>query len=236
MRYLAICILIMSAFSLSAQTPAQPKAAEAPQAAVLNVNSAVKFLETKEQILEKWGNTKARKGSAEFKTKDAEMKKVVDELIDYDFIAKYIIGDKWEAATEEKKTKFFTKIKELFTELYLEKAFYNKSYEKKYIDKGSEKMYIKGVPESVFITSEVQASFKGKPVIYELIYHLRIVDGGYKIFDIELDTVSLVRNYKEQFTKNVKDQSIDELIKLIDRKIKNKDTDGSFLAPKKDSK
>ena len=236
MRYLAFCIPVLLTVMLSAQTPEQNKAAETPKTPALNVNAAVKFLETKEQVLEKWGNTKAKKGSAEFKTKDAEMKKVVDELIDYDFIAKYIIGDKWESATEEKKTKFFGKIKELFTELYLEKAFYNKSYEKKYIDKGSEKMYIKGVPESVFITSEVQASFKGKPVIYELIYHLRMIDGVYKIFDIELDTVSLVRNYKEQFTKNVKDQSIDELIKMIDKKIKNKDTDGSFLSPKKESK
>lgn len=236
MRYLVLCILFFFVAVVSAQTPEQTKPAELPKASELNVNTAVKFLESKEQVLEKWGNTKAKKGSTEFKTKDAEMKKVVDELIDYDFIARYIIGEKWETAADDKKVKFFGKIKELFTELYLEKAFYNKSYEKKYIDKGSEKMYIKGVPESVFITSEVQASFKGKPVIYELIYHIRIVDGGYKIFDIELDTVSLVRNYKEQFTKNVKDQSIDELIKMIDRKIKNKDAGSLFISPKKESK
>lgn len=226
MRYLIVFLSVFSFMQVSAQ-------AKAP---ALNVNDAVKFLEAKEQILEKWGNTKAKKGSVEFKTKDTEMKKVVDDLMDYQFIAKHIIGEKWDATTAEKKDQFFGKIKELFTELYLEKAFYNKSYEKKYIDKGSEKLYIKGIPESVFITSEVQATFKGKPVIYELIYHLRLVDGAYKIFDIELDTVSLVRNYKEQFTKNVKDQSVDELIKMIDKKIKNKDGDGSFLSPKKDSK
>lgn len=210
--------------------------APSPKVSGLNINDAVKFLETKEQILEKWGNTKAKKGTAEFQKKDVEMKKVVDDLIDYQFIAKYIIGDKWNTTTEEKKSQFFAKIKQLFTELYLEKAFYNKSYEKKYIDKGPEKLYIKGVPESVFITSEIQAALKGKPVIYELIYHLHIIDGGYKIFDIELDTVSLARNYKEQFTKNVKDQSVDELIKMIDKKIKDKDKDGSSIAPKKDSK
>ncbi|HNW82617.1 MAG TPA: ABC transporter substrate-binding protein [bacterium] len=233
MRYLVVFLFMFSFMQVVAQTPEPAKASSAP---VLNVNDAVKFLEAKEQILEKWGNTKAKKGSAEFRKKDVEMKKVIDELMDYQFIAKHIIGEKWGTTSVEKKDQFFAKIKELFTELYLEKAFYNKSYEKKYIDKGSEKLYIKGIPESVFITSEIQAAFKGKPVIYELIYHLRIVDGTYKIFDIELDTVSLVRNYKEQFTKNVKDQSIDELIKMIDKKIKNKDGDGSFFSPKKDSR
>ncbi|MGI6393820.1 MAG: ABC transporter substrate-binding protein [bacterium] len=186
----------------------------------LDVNEAAKFLESKEQILEKWANIKPRKGSAQFKQKDADMKKTAEEIIDYEFIARYIIGEKWESTAVASREKLFNKIKELFTELYLDSTFYNKSYEKKYIDKGVEKLYIKGVRQSVFITTEVQASLKGKPVIYELIYHLHKVDGQYKIFDIELDTVSMVRNYREQFAKNLKDQTVEKLIEMIDKKIK----------------
>ncbi|HNZ53576.1 MAG TPA: ABC transporter substrate-binding protein [bacterium] len=216
----------------------ETKKVENPAAAVagneeFNVNEAVKFLESKEQILEKWANVKPKKGSAQFKQKDADMKKAVEEIIDYKFIASYIIGEKWETTPEEKKEELFSKIKELFTELYLEDTFYNKSYEKKYIDKGIEKMYIKGVPQSVFVTTEVQAALKGKPVIYELIYHLHKVDGSYKVFDIELDTVSMVRNYREQFIKNVKAQSVEELIKMIDKKVRNRKKEGSIFKEKK---
>ena len=78
-------------------------------------------------------------------------------------------------------------------------------------------------------------SLKGKPVIYELIYHLHKVDGTYKVFDIELDTVSMVRNYREQFVKNVKDQSVEELIKMIDKKVRNKKREGSIFKEKKAS-
>ena len=80
---------------------------------------------------------------------------------------------------------------------------------------------MKGVPESIYITSEVQGIFKGKTVGYELVYHIRKVDGKYKVFDVELDTVSLARNYREQFEKNLKEKSVDELIANIDKKIKS---------------
>ena len=70
-------------------------------------------------------------------------------------------------------------------------------------------------------------------MIYELVYHLHKVDGSYKVFDIELDTVSMVRNYREQFKKNVKDVSVDELIKMMDKKIKNKKREGSIFKEKK---
>lgn len=198
-----------------------------------NVNDAVKFLEKNEQILEKWGNAKVKRGSKKFFQKDKEMKKVVDELIDYRFIAKHIIGTQWEKTDENTKKQLYDKIKELFTELYLEDAFYNNSYEKKYIDKGLETLYIKGVPASVFITTEIQVIFKGKPVIYELIYHLYTVDGKYKVFDVELDTVSMVRNYREQFDKNIKDKSVMKLIKKLDEIIRKKKSDKKKGAKKK---
>jgi phospholipid transport system substrate-binding protein len=188
----------------------------------LNPADALKYLESKEQVFEKWANVKAKKGSAQFKKKDEAIKKTVDELIDSRFIAQYIIDDVWEKTPEPKREQLFLKIKELFTELYLEDTFYNKAYEKKYIEKGIRKKYMKGIPENVYITSEVQVIRKGRPVIYELIYHMHIVDGVYKAFDIELDTVSVIRNYREQFRKNMKDNSVDELIKKIDKVIKEK--------------
>lgn len=214
--------------------PAPPSSSKGGESApnLLDANSALKQLEAKEQILEKWANIKPPKGSAKYLQKDAETKKVVEEIIDYRFISQYILGKKWAAASEKQKQNLFNKIKELYTEVYLEKIFYDKSYEKRYLDKGTEKRRLKGVPESVFITSEIHAVLNGKNVIYELVYHLRLVDGVYKIFDIELDTVSLARNYKEQFAKKLKTQTIDELIELLDKEIKSKKREGSAPSPK----
>ena len=198
-------------------------AAENPAAdnSGLDVAAAMKLLETKEQAFEKLANTNPKKGTPKYAAKDKEIKEIVEEIIDYRFISEYIIGKKWLETPDSKKEELFNKIKELFTDVYLDKLFYNKSYEKKYLDKGTEKKYLKGVPESIYITSEIQGIFKGKTVGYELIYHIRKIDGKYKVFDVELDTVSLARNYREQFEKNLKEKSVDELIANIDKKIKS---------------
>lgn len=219
-KFLAI-IIVYWCFSIVAQSNAPQENKPAAGNEALDVSAAMKLLETKELAFERLANTNPKKGTPKYAAKDKEIKEIVEEIIDYRFISEYIIGKKWLETSETKKEELFNKIKELFTDVYLEKLFYNKSYEKKYLDKGTEKKYLKGVPESIYITSEIQGIFKGKTVGYELIYHIRKIDGKYKVFDVELDTVSLARNYREQFEKNLKEKTVDELIGNIDKKIKS---------------
>lgn len=221
MKKSLMIIAVFWCFGVFAQSVPAVEDKPAADNSGLDVATAVKLLETKEQAFEKLANTNPKKGTPKYAAKDREVKQIVEDLIDYRFISEYIIGKKWVETPEAKKEELFNKIKELFTDVYLDKLFYNKSYEKKYLEKGLEKKYLKGVPESIFITSEIQGLFKGKTVGYELVYHIRKVDGKYKVFDVELDTVSLARNYREQFEKNLKDKTVDDLIANIDKKIKS---------------
>lgn len=219
MKKSLVIIAVCWCFSIFAQTVKAPESKQTSDTSGLDVSVAMKMLETKEQAFEKLANINPKKGTPKYAAKDKEIKDIVEEIIDYRFISAYIMGKKWDETPENKKEELFNKIKELFTDVYLDKLFYNKSYEKKYLDKGTEKKYLKGVPESIFITSEIQGIFKGKTVGYELVYHIRKIDGKYKVFDVELDTVSLARNYREQFEKNLKEKSVDELIANINKKI-----------------
>lgn len=221
MKQILIASVIFFCFGLFAQAAPAAEAKQSADDPGLDVAVAMKLLETKEQAFEKLANTNPKKGTPKYAAKDKEIKEIVEEIIDYRFISEYIIGKKWLETPDSKKEELFNKIKELFTDVYLDKLFYNKSYEKKYLEKGTEKKYLKGVPESIYITSEIQGIFKGKTVGYELVYHIRKIDGKYKVFDVELDTVSLARNYREQFEKNLKEKSVDELIANIDKKIKS---------------
>ena len=200
----------------------------------LNPGVALKQVNTVDKKLEKWAKIKAKKGTALFKKKDAATKEIMDSFIDYDFIANYLFDEKWKQETQEKKDELFDKLRKLYTDFYLEKIVYNKSFERKFIEKGKETKYIKGVPESVYITFEIQVIFKGKPVIYEFIYHLHFADKGYKMFDVEMDGVSLIRNYKKEFKKIVDKEGFDGLIKKIDNKLLKKKP--STKTPKKTKK
>jgi len=206
----------------------------AKTAPTLDVKAAAQYLEQNEAELEKWAAVKAAKGTGEFAKKEAAIQKIADRIIDYDFIARFVLGERWETTPKEKRDLFFEKMRALFREFYLEELFYNKSYEKRYIEKGVLKNYLREVPESVFVTTEVQAILKRKPVIYEVIYHLHKPGGDrpYLIFDIELDGVSMIRNYRQQFSKTLKEGTIDDLIKKIDQKLNKQKTTS---APKKGS-
>ncbi len=218
--FMAFSILFLC-FSLYSQQ--KPAVAEAKK---LDPVQAVKYLEKKEQELEKWTKVAAEKGSDLLTKKNNAMSEILNNIMDYDFIARFTIGLSFETASEAKKKELFNKLRELVTEFYLEEIFYNKGYEKKYIERGLEKMYIKGVDQSIAITTEIQVFIKKKPVVYEVVYHLYMPEKikEYRVFDIELDGVSLIRNYKTQFQKTIKDGGVDELIKKIDKKIKTKNT------------
>jgi len=216
-----LLFLILFLFSSISMLFAQ---ATVPAEKKLNPKEALQYIEAKEQEIEKWVKIEAKRGSKKYIEKDAVLKKSVDELIDSEFIAKYALGKRWDNAPADKRDKLHSLLKEMFTEFYLEHAFYDKSYQKKYIDQGLEEMYIKGMDKSLFIISEIEVVFKKKPVIYEVVYHVYRKDGQkeYMIFDIELDGVSLSRNYRSQFSKKYKDYTIDQLIEKIDKKLKKK--------------
>ncbi len=184
-----------------------------------DAEEAFKHVNSLDAKLEKWAKVKARKGTIAFRKKARETKKIMDEFVDYDFISHYLFGERWEKEPQEKQDLLFKKLQKLYTDFYLEKIVYNKSFERKFIEKGVEKKYMKGVPESVFMTYEIQVMFKNKPVIYEFIYHVHKVGGTYKIFDLEMDGVSLARNYKKEFKKIVDKEGFDGLIRRIDKKV-----------------
>jgi len=198
--------------------------AESAAPATLDIKAAAQYLEQNEAELEKWATVKAVKGTDTFAKKETAMQAVADRIIDYGFVSRFVLGDKWDGTPKEKQERFFEKMKQLFREFYLEEVFYNKSYEKKYVDKGLRKNYLMGVPESVFVTTEVQATLRKKPVVYEVVYHLYrpAPDRPYLIFDIELDGVSMVRNYRQQFAKTLKESTVDDLIRKIDEKLAKK--------------
>jgi phospholipid transport system substrate-binding protein len=56
----------------------------------------------------------------------------------------------------------------------------------------------------------------GKPVPID--YQMRKTDGGWKIYDITVEGISLVLTYRSEFDQVVKQEGIDGLIKRLSQK------------------
>ena len=52
-----------------------------------------------------------------------------------------------------------------------------------------------------------------------VVYLLKRTDGNWKVYDLIIDNVSIVNNYRAQFDRVISDSSYQELVKRIEKKI-----------------
>lgn len=137
------------------------------------------------------------------------LKKAISGIFDYTEMAKLSLGKHWNNRTAAEKKQFA----ELFATL-LENSYAGKieSYNNEKI------VYIKEVP-----VDEEHAEVKSKVVTaardeFTLDYRLFKQNGKWMVYDVIIEGVSLVNNYRSQFNKTITASSYDKLVKKLQSK------------------
>lgn len=135
---------------------------------------------------------------------------VVDNIVaphfDFDRMSSWALGKYWRKAKPDEKTRFSREFRTLLVRTYA-KAL-NDNYDKTIDMLPMRKK--KGGKEAI-VRTEVQQS-AGFPI--PINYKMHIKDGAWKVYDVSVDGVSLVANYRSSFAKEIRK---DGLPKLIDR-------------------
>jgi phospholipid transport system substrate-binding protein len=147
------------------------------------------------------------------------LKQAIYPQFDFAEMAKRSLGAQWQKRSSEEQRQFV----ELFTEV-LEGAYVDtiESYngEKILVGKEAEDKNFAEVNTKI-ITS------KGEEVMVD--YKLHQAGGDWKVYDVVVENISLVSNYRSQFNRVIAQSSYDELLRRMKAK--------QFAAPgKKDSK
>jgi phospholipid transport system substrate-binding protein len=105
-----------------------------------------------------------------------------------------------------------------FTQLYrriLEKAYIDKilSYTNEKIDFSKESMLSDNQAE---VQTKVITSSKEIPIFYKVIRK----DGIWKVYDVAVENVSLVQNYRSQFNSILAKNTPDQLLEILRKKVK----------------
>ena len=105
-----------------------------------------------------------------------------------------------------------------FTQLYrriLEKAYIDKilSYTNEKIDFSKESMLSDNQAE---VQTKVITSSKEIPIFYKVIQK----DGIWKVYDVAVENVSLVQNYRSQFNSILAKNTPDQLLEILRKKVK----------------
>ena len=154
--------------------------------------------------------TALRAEQDKIKTDPNRLYEIVDEIVlphfDFNAMSSWVLGKYWRKANDQEKARFTAEFRTLLVRTYA-KAL-NDNYDRK-IDMLP--MREKKGSEDVTVRTEVQQE-AGFPIPIDYKMHLK--NGAWKVYDVSVDGLSLVANYRTSFAKEIRQ---DGLPKLIDR-------------------
>jgi phospholipid transport system substrate-binding protein len=191
MRVLAILLLTLT-FTTSL-----------PAAAKVTPSERVK--ETVDRILEILKDPQLDKGE-----RREMVKTIVRSRFDYESMSQVILAASWRKATDSQRQQFITLFRELLEQTYFSAM---DSYSNQTVRMGRERLKGKLANVQTFIV----ASNKELPVSYKLRYR----NDDWYAYDVAVDGVSLVSNYRTSFRNLVKTKGMDGLLAELAQKVAN---------------
>jgi phospholipid transport system substrate-binding protein len=144
--------------------------------------------------------TEARK-----KDRRDQLRRAIFARFDFTEMARRSMGGEWRNLSPKQQEEFT----QLFTDL-LERAYIDQieSYTNEKI------VYGKEIVDQDY--AEVQSKIvTGKGEEYSLNYKVRLVGKEWKVYDVVVENISLVNNYRSQFGRVIANQSYEELIRRM---------------------
>ena len=151
----------------------------------------------------------ALKGAAKEKERRTLIRKAVDERFDWNEMARRSLARHWEGRTEDEKREFVPLYADLVDRAYMSKV---EGY-------SGEKVKVEGeTVDGDYATVTVRImTQKGQEILVE--YRLRIKGNDWLIYDISIEGVSLVNNYRTQFNSIISQSSYASLVKQLKAKV-----------------
>jgi phospholipid transport system substrate-binding protein len=134
--------------------------------------------------------------------KNKEVVKIVEPIFDYDLMAKLTLGRKYWPGLSEKN-------KKEFTDLFVARL------KGTYVDKLSlytDEKVVYETPVQKGIKIQIPTSVVSKNNKIAMMYKLYKSSDGWKIYDIEIEGVSLISTYRSQFYDILNKGTIDDLL------------------------
>lgn len=158
---------------------------------------------TIDEVLEILSDENSRKPERK-KERLAMLEPVVGKRFDYNEMAKRTLGNHWKKLDESQRKEFV----ELF------QRFLSKTYAGN-VDgyAGEQVQYVKERRKGDF--AEVQTKVVSKKLVLPLDYRLLKKNGDWRVYDVVIDGVSLVRNFRGQFNRIIKTSSYEGLFQRL---------------------
>ena len=152
--------------------------------------------------------------------KHAQRRRMLEEIagsrFDYAEMSKRVLGSYWKSLTEIQRKEFVEVYKSFLSDIYAGRI-------EDYTGRKQDVSYLTERIEGSY--AEVRTEWRSDKTTLPMDYRLMVKDGRWSAYDIIIDGVSLVSNYRSQFQKVIRENSYEELVnKLRERSIQPEDT------------
>lgn len=151
--------------------------------------------------------------SPEAEAQAATVQTVIDGMLDFEEIARRTLGTQWDRLTADQRREFSEVLQKLIERKPLDRSLQ--------VDLDSSVVY-RGesvVDDEAKVSSLVTSYATGRPSRRTVDYKLCFKNGHWRVYDIIVENVSLVEDYREQFARIIAQDGFDGLIKRMRKKL-----------------
>ena len=142
------------------------------------------------------------------------LRKIIAERFNYRQMVMRSLAKNWDARSDQERQEFIALFKSLLENSYANKLEAYKDEEINYLDE-----MIKG--KYALVKTEVVRKSSTIGVDYKLIQE----NGNWQVYDFVIEGVSMIRNYRSQFTKIIRRDSYEVLVQKLTDKINELEQD-----------
>ncbi|MDS4069471.1 MAG: ABC transporter substrate-binding protein [Candidatus Competibacter sp.] len=149
-----------------------------------------------------------RKNSATLRQDSSRIYELVDQIVlpnfDFELMSRWVLGRAWQQATPEQRRRFTEEFRTLLV----------RTYAKALLEYSDEDIRVPPQPSAAdgneaTIRTEVRPK-SGQSI--QINYSMHLNNDAWKVYDVTVDGVSLVTNYRGTFVGQIRDSGIDAVI------------------------
>jgi len=142
-----------------------------------------------------------------------EISTIINEVFDYDELSRRTLGREWRKFSPDQQKEFVTLFEKLLQGIYADRIL---AYTHEKIEFGKETELKKGQAEveSYIITTD------NKKV--PLFYRMTNKSGQWRVYDVVIEGISMVKNYRGQFREILSTKKPEDLLQTLREKTKEK--------------
>ena len=140
----------------------------------------------------------------------SQLSELINEIFDFEELSKRTLGREWKKMNAGQQKEFVQLFRKLLQNVYADRLL---AYSDQKVIFDKEDMLKKGTAE---VQSYLQTS-DGKKI--PLFYRLTDKSGSWKVYDVIIEGVSMVKNYRTQFREILAKDSPDKLLEILRSKV-----------------